>query len=48
MNKIKVSEDDIIELLEEIQSYMLDNDLECGERGREIYNQISKILGEEE
>lgn len=35
------------ELLKEIQTWMMDNDYECGPKGAEIYEKISKILGEE-
>ena len=34
----------IIELLEDIKDYMIENDLECGEQGSEIYKRISNIL----
>jgi len=36
---------EIKELLEDIQSWMLDNDCECGEQGSELYSRISKALG---
>lgn len=36
--------DEIKELLEEIQGWMIDNDYECGEHGSKIYNQISELL----
>lgn len=48
MNKLNTTEEELGELLKDIQDYFLDNDLECGERGSQIYDKISKILGEEE
>lgn len=39
--------EEIKTLLEDIQTWMLDNDYECGEVGGQLYNQISKVLGKE-
>lgn len=44
MNKIT---SELKELLEDIQSWMLDNDYECGEQGSDIYDRISEVLGKE-
>lgn len=39
---------EVKELLEEIQTWMIDNDYECGEQGSEIYSRISKLLGKKD
>jgi len=36
--------DEIKELLEWIQDWMLENDYECGPEGIEIYKEISRLL----
>jgi hypothetical protein len=36
--------DEIKELLEEIQNWMIDNDYECGDQGSEIYSKITELL----
>lgn len=35
------------ELLEDIQTWMMDNDYECGPEGHEIYKRIHEALNEE-
>ena len=40
--------DEIKELFEEIQDWMMDNDYECGVWGSEIYRKIKEILKEHE
>ena len=40
--------DEVKELLEEIQSWMIDNDYECGEWGSEIYQKIKEVLRDNE
>ncbi len=37
---------EILEFLEEIQEWMVENDYECGEQGGEIFNKITEILEE--
>jgi hypothetical protein len=37
---------EIEELLNDIQDWMMDNDYECGEGGSEIYQRITKVLGD--
>jgi hypothetical protein len=37
-------DEEITELLEEIQDWMIDNDYECGEQGGRIYDKICEIL----
>ena len=39
--------EEIRELLDRIQTWMIENDYECGPEGNEIYKEISKLLGEE-
>ena len=35
---------EMIDLLQEIQEYMIENDCECGEWGGNLYNRIDDIL----
>lgn len=39
--------EELKELLNDIQQWMLDNDAECGPQGSEIYQRITKILEKE-
>lgn len=36
--------EEIRQLLDDIQTWMMDNDYECGQVGSKIYNEISNIL----
>jgi hypothetical protein len=38
------NEQEIIDLLQDISDYMMDNDLECGKRGSEIYHRVHELL----
>lgn len=35
-----------LDLLNQIQDWMVENDYECGEQGGEIFNKITEILEE--
>lgn len=39
--------EEIRELLDRIQTWMIENDYECGPEGNEIYKEIDELLGEE-
>ena len=39
---------EIRELLDRIQTWMVENDYECGPEGNEIFNEINKLLEETE
>jgi hypothetical protein len=40
------TKDEIVELLEDISDYMLDNDLECGKVGGAIYGRVATMLAQ--
>jgi len=44
IRNINVMDKEVQDLLTEIQSWMLENDYECGEWGSKIFQRISEVL----